>query len=112
MSRNTCPHGCWPSPIKADHVAAAGRKFADLCTDPATPDTLYWNESRPDEAGRCTIMRQRPGEPCETLLGAPWSARSAVHEYGGGTFTVHGGALWFVNAADQAVYRRDADGAI
>lgn len=112
MSRTTRSYGCWPSPITAGHVAAAGRRFADLCTDPAEPGTLYWNESRPDEAGRCTLMRQPAGGACENLLDAPYNARSAVHEYGGGTFAVHAGTLWFVNGADQAIYRRAVDGAV
>lgn len=112
MSRTTCRYGCWPSPIKAEHVAAAGRKFADLCVDPAAPDTLYWSESRPEEAGRCTIMRQRRGEACASLLEVPYGARSAVHEYGGGTFTAYAGAVWFVNGDDQAIYRHGPDGAL
>ncbi len=112
MSHEVRPYGSWPSPINAHDVAAAGRKFADLCADPAEPAILYWSESRPEENGRCTLMRQRPGAACESLLDAPYSALSAVHEYGGGSFAVYGGVLWFVNAADQSIYRRSADGAI
>ena len=112
MSRATYPYGCWPSPIKADHVAAAGCKFSELCVDSTAADTLYWSESRPQEAGRCTIMRQRPGEIAQSLLDAPYSARSAVHEYGGGTFTVHNGTVWFVNSEDQSIYRRMPDGSL
>src|SRR5699024_4649328 len=40
------------------------------------------------------------------------SARAAVHEYGGGAFTVQDGVVWFVNAVDQAIHRRDANGTI
>lgn len=112
MSRTTRRYGCWPSAIGSDYVAAAGRKFADLSVDPAAPDTLYWVETRPDEGGRCTLVRQSPGGACETLLDAPWSARSSVHEYGGAVFAVHGGVLWFVNAQDQAIYQRATDGGI
>ena len=38
------------------------------------------------------------------LLPAPFSARSRVHEYGGGEFLVAEGRLFFVNDADQDVY--------
>lgn len=113
-------YGSWPSAIRAGHVAAAGRKFADLQIDPARhdPAVLYWIESLPEEGGRNTIMRLTLDDgPAETagaqsLLKAPCSARSAVHEYGGGAFTVYDDILWFVNSTDQAIWRRSADGAL
>ncbi|GAA2949977.1 prolyl oligopeptidase family serine peptidase [Microbacterium luteolum] len=40
------------------------------------------------------------------ILPAPWSARSRVHEYGGGAWTADAdGTLYFVDAGDQRVYR-------
>jgi dipeptidyl aminopeptidase/acylaminoacyl peptidase len=111
-------YGSWPSAIHAGHVAAAGRKFADMQIDPVrlAPTVLYWAESCPEEAGRNTIMRlvldDGPAETAgaESLLDAPYSARSAVHEYGGGAFTVHDDTLWFVNSADQAIWQRSPEG--
>lgn len=105
------PYGSWPSSISAAHVAAAGRKFTELAVDrgAANGPRLYWLESRPEEAGRNTIMALAE-HGAQSCLDAPASARSAVHEYGGGAFTVHAGFIWFVNAADQAVWMRDCDG--
>ena len=41
------------------------------------------------------------------MLRAPWSARSRVHEYGGGAWTADDdGTLYFVDAGDQRVYRQ------
>ena len=107
-------YGSWPSSIRAAHVAAAGRRFTDLAVDPAAPagEGLYWLESRPAEAGRNTIMRRTADGGVESLLAAPTGARSAVHEYGGGAFTVHAGVVWFVDAADQAIRQRDTTGAL
>ncbi|MES1950579.1 peptidase S9 prolyl oligopeptidase active site domain-containing protein [Salinisphaera sp. S4-8] len=111
--RDIRPYGSWPSAITADNVAAAGRKLSDVCIDRAraTPGP-YWIESRPEEAGRNTIMALEAQGAAVSLLDAPLSARSAVHEYGGAAFTVHDGTLWFVNAADQVIYRRAVDGTI
>ncbi|MES1929253.1 S9C family peptidase [Salinisphaera dokdonensis CL-ES53] len=109
--RSVRAYGSWPSPITADHVAAAGRKLTDIRVDRAAEaPVLYWIESRPDEAGRNTIMRLDDDGEAQSLLDAPASARSAVHEYGGAAFTVHAGTVWFVNAADQAIWRRAPDG--
>jgi len=112
--KQTRAYGSWPSPVTPAHVAAAGRKFADLKVDAAAPGqpVLYWIESRPQEAGRNTIMCKTADGAPESLLDAPLSARSAVHEYGGGAFTVHAGTVWFVNAEDQAIWQRTPHGGL
>ena len=37
----------------------------------------------------------------------PFSARTRVHEYGGGAFLVHQGVVFFSNYSDQRLYRQD-----
>jgi dipeptidyl aminopeptidase/acylaminoacyl peptidase len=68
---------------------------------------VYISESRPEEAGRAAIVKllssPEPATP-EDVLPAPYSARSRVHEYGGGAFSVRAGHLVFVNDTDQALY--------
>lgn len=111
-------YGSWPSAIRAGHVAAAGRKFTELQVDRAADQAsvVYWVESRPDEAGRNTVMCLTLDDGAaetmgaEPLIEAPYSVRSAVHEYGGGAFTVHAGTMWFVNAADQDIWERSDQG--
>lgn len=95
-------HGLWPAPITAVDVAKASRRFGLVQGD---GDWVYWTEGRPEEKGRQALMRHSPEavEPQE-LLPAPWSARSRVHEYGGGEFLAAGDVVYFVNDADQDVY--------
>ena len=50
------------------------------------------------------ILRAKDGE-IEEALPPPFSARSRVHEYGGGEFLVAGDTVYFVNDKDQQVYR-------
>lgn len=49
---------------------------------------LYWQEQRPQEKGRTTLLRRRAGAPVdaapEELTPGDWNLRSRVHGYGGG----------------------------
>ena len=66
---------------------------------------VYWTEGRPEERGRQALLRSPiGGRRPEELLAAPWSARSRVHEYGGGEFLAAGEHVYFVHDADQDVY--------
>jgi dipeptidyl aminopeptidase/acylaminoacyl peptidase len=95
------PFGTWASPLDAASVARGARRFGRLQADGGW---LYWTEGRPEERGRQTLMRARPGSEPEEILRQPFSARSRVHEYGGGEFLAAGDDIYFVNDADQDVY--------
>ncbi|MBO0763068.1 MAG: S9 family peptidase [Hyphomicrobiaceae bacterium] len=99
--RTTLPFGIWPSPVSAGLAARASRRIGLLQSDGAA---LYWSESRPEEQGRQAIVRVGREGAREDILPAPYSARSRVHEYGGGEFLAAGGAVYFVNDRDQQVY--------
>ncbi|MGI9383968.1 MAG: S9 family peptidase, partial [Methyloligellaceae bacterium] len=101
MTRKTRPFGGWPSPISAAMAAGKSLRFGSLCAD---GQALYWSEGRPEEAGRSAIMRALPDGVVAEILPAPWSARSKVHEYGGGEFTVLDGICFFVDAETQDLY--------
>lgn len=73
-------YGSWPSPISAAEVAG-GRLRIALPT--IHGDQVWWQEDRPGEGGRTTIVRVGPDGAPVTLLPAPWAARTRVHEYGG-----------------------------
>ena len=98
-------YGTWPSPISAD---AVGGQTLRLQLVQASGPWVYWSEGRPSEGGRVVLMRARSSGRPEELLPAPFSARSRIHEYGGGEFLVAGDRIFFVNDADQQVYEMRA----
>ncbi|MFT5082434.1 MAG: dipeptidyl aminopeptidase/acylaminoacyl peptidase [Lentisphaeria bacterium] len=97
------PYGSWLSPISADMVAGKTPKISEtqLCGK-----RIFWCESLPDEKGRVAIMMQDDsGSQC--ILPRPLSAKSKVHEYGGGAYCVNENTLYFVLADDQCIYRAE-----
>ncbi len=101
------PYGTWKSPIGTDALTA---KSISLGPVEAQDGRLFWPESRPAEGGRTTLMmlegtppdsRQKPRE----LVPAPYNIRSQVHEYGGTAHIIAGNTVYFVNLADQRLYR-------
>lgn len=93
------PYGSWSSPVTAELIVSAAVGLGDVWVDEAR---TWWSELRPTEAGRVELVRDGVD-----LLGAPWSARTRVHEYGGGAWWVHAGSVFFANWADQRLYRLD-----
>ena len=112
MSRGAPPHleRLWPSPISAASVATAGLRFEALQLAGAD---AYWVEGRPSEGGRCALVRRdvRGVEPARDLVSAPYSARTFVHEYGGGALLATRSHVVFSNAADGRLYRAGNGGA-
>ncbi|MGH2538118.1 MAG: S9 family peptidase [Candidatus Promineifilaceae bacterium] len=96
------PYGAWESPITADLIVSSTRNLDSVMLD---GEDTYWLEGRPAEGGRSVIVRRRADGHLEDVLPAPYSARSRVHEYGGGAYTLAAGIVYFVNFDDQRVYR-------
>ena len=99
------PTGSWPTPITSELVVRAAARLGEVVVD---GDDVWWSESRPAEGGRSVIVRRSADGTVTDVLPAPWNARTRVHEYGGGAWTVSGGTLWFTEFADQRLYRLDA----
>jgi dipeptidyl aminopeptidase/acylaminoacyl peptidase len=97
------PYGSWESPITAELIAASAVTLADTAVD---GDDVYWLEGRPAEAGRYVIVRRTPDGKTADVTPAGYNVRTTVHEYGGGSFLVHNGVVYFSNFADQRVYRQ------
>lgn len=106
----TLPYGSWPSPIAASDIAGGSPRL-DGARFVGPGAEIWWSESVPAEKGRTAVVRQA-GDDAEVLLPAPWSARSRVHEYGGGAWTTTSdGELLFVEGSDQRVHRMTVGGA-
>jgi dipeptidyl aminopeptidase/acylaminoacyl peptidase len=114
VSKPEVPYGDWPSPITAADVARSGLRLSFVTT--IGGDT-WWQEGRPDEGGRSTVVCHAAGGKQTTLLPAPWNARTRVHEYGGRSYlpvprpggktggkSTRGRAIAFANYADQRLY--------
>ncbi|MGH8225047.1 MAG: prolyl oligopeptidase family serine peptidase [Gammaproteobacteria bacterium] len=92
----------WVSPLSAETVAAG----ACLLAEPwVGEDAFYWLQSLSAEGGRVTVMTASADAGPRSLIPAPYSVRSRVNEYGGGAWAVAADAVWFVNEADQGLYR-------
>jgi hypothetical protein len=99
----TLPYGAWRSPITSDLIVAQAIGLGDIIDDGAD---IYWIEGRPSEGGRNVLVRRGPAGSVEDITPPPFSARTRVHEYGGGAATVHGGLAFFSNFSDQRLYRQ------
>ncbi|MBX6768352.1 MAG: prolyl oligopeptidase family serine peptidase, partial [Actinomadura rubrobrunea] len=106
-ARATLPYGSWPSPISAADVARARLR---LGFPTVHGSDVWWQETRPEEGGRTTVIHLRDGQRTE-VLPAPWNARTRVHEYGGRSYLPvpvdDGYALVFSHYEDQRLHRLD-----
>ncbi|MBD3309239.1 prolyl oligopeptidase family serine peptidase [candidate division KSB3 bacterium] len=103
---HTAPYGAWKSPITSDLIAAGTIRLGQIVLDHGA---IYWLEMRPAEGGRYVIVRQTPDGHVTDMTPPPLNARTRVHEYGGGAFTVAQGTIYFSNFSDQRLYRQTND---
>ncbi|HEY9633349.1 MAG TPA: S9 family peptidase [Coleofasciculaceae cyanobacterium] len=100
------PYGSWKSPITADLIVAGTIGLGQIALD---GEDVYWIEGRPAEAGRNAIVRRTADGKITDVTPSPFNARTRVHEYGGGAFTVKDGTVYFSNFADQRLYKQTPD---
>ncbi len=96
-------YGNWSSKISAQLIVSDSISIDEA---KQTADSLYYIERRPQEAGRCVIIKITDNKAID-VLPAPYSARSRVHEYGGGCYHVYENLLFFINDIDQDIYLVD-----
>ncbi len=97
------PYGSWKSPITTDLITDQSISLIELAPD---GEDIYWIESHPKEGGRYTIMRRTTDGKITECTPPEFNARTTVHEYGGGAFTVSKGIIYFTNFKDQHLYRQ------
>lgn len=100
-------YGTWKSPITSDLIVTAGVGVGQVQLD---GEVVYWTEGRPSEGGRAAIVRRTAEGVIEDVTPLPYNARTGVHEYGGGSYAVSGGVVYFTHFADQRVYKTTPDG--
>ncbi|MCI0897931.1 MAG: S9 family peptidase [Chloroflexi bacterium] len=103
----TAPYGSWQSPITTDLIVSGSIGLGQLALD---GEDIYWVEMRPSEGGRMVLVKRTPDGGIVDITPESFSVRTRVHEYGGGAFLVHQGAVYFSNYADQRMYRQDQGG--
>jgi dipeptidyl aminopeptidase/acylaminoacyl peptidase len=97
------PYGSWKSPVTSDMIVSGTIRLEQIVID--GPD-IYWIENRPKEGGRYVIVRHSPDTLSTDITPPHFNARTRVHEYGGGSFTVVEGTTYFSNFDDQRLYRQ------
>ncbi len=96
------PYGAWVSPITSDFIVSQTIRLGGIQLD---GKDIYWLEGRPTEGGRSVIVRQTPDGGITDVLPQPFNARTRVHEYGGASYLVYEGIVYFSNFSDQRLYR-------
>ena len=102
-SPKIAPYGSWKSPITSSMMASETITLRQAALD---GKNIYWSEMRQTEGGHYVIVRRTPDGRTTDVTPPSFNARTRVHEYGGGDFTVANGAVYFSNFADQRLYRQ------
>ncbi|MEG4278448.1 S9 family peptidase [Microcoleus sp. MON1_C1] len=95
------PYGSWKSPISSDLIVSGTVGLGQIAID---GDDIYWVEGRPSEAGRSVLVRRTPDGTISDVTPPPFNVRTRVNEYGGASFAVAGGVVYFSHFADQRIY--------
>ncbi|MEZ2240943.1 prolyl oligopeptidase family serine peptidase [Microcoleus sp.] len=99
-------YGSWKSPINSDLIVSGTVGLGQIAMD---GEDIYWVEARPSEAGRNVIVRRTPDGKISDVTPQPFNVRTRVHEYGGASFVVASGVVYFSHFADGRIYYQKLD---
>lgn len=100
QKKTAVSYGGWPSLISSQLILSDSISIDE---PKQTEKSILYIERRPREGGRCVIVKVID-DVAHDILPAPFSARSRVHEYGGGSYCVAEDLIYFVNDSDQEIY--------
>lgn len=100
----TAAYGSWSSPITSDLISSGAIRLGSVAL---VGDELYWLESRPTDGGRYVLVRRGAGGSTQDVTPPDSNVRTRVHEYGGASYLVGDGAIFYSNFSDQRLYRLD-----
>ena len=93
------PYGCWKSPITSDLIVANASVYRKSALMAAMSTGLNPGRRRADAS---VVVRYLPGSTKgQDMVPQPFNARTRVHEYGGGAWTIAEGTIYFSNYEDQ-----------
>jgi dipeptidyl aminopeptidase/acylaminoacyl peptidase len=104
MIKQIANYGGWKSPISAQKIANGSISLSQVIKD---EKDIYWVEGRPSQGGRSVIVRCNSKGVIADAISENHNARTRVHEYGGGSYDVSRGVIYYSNFADQRIYRQD-----
>lgn len=99
-------YGSWKSPITSDLIVSGSVSLKETVCD---RNNIYWLEGRPSEGGRNVIVCCDDKGKMTDVTPQPFNVRNRVHEYGGGSFLVVEGTVYFTNYKDQRIYVQKPD---
>ena len=102
----TASYGSWKSPITSDLIVAGTIGLGGVAFD---GEDIYWLEGRPTEGGRNVLVRRTTDGRTKDITPPPFNVRTRVHEYGGGSYLIVDGTIYFSNFADQRIYKQTPD---
>ena len=101
------PYGSWVSPITAEALADAQIGFGNLRN---FNGDLYWTENVPATGGANGLFRMSDAATATRVVPDGANVRTRVHEYGGAPYVVVADTIYYVELADQRLYRLEAGG--
>jgi len=102
----TASYGSWKSPITSELIASETVRLSDVVLDGRD---VFWVEMRSSEGGRNVIVRCTPTGRKIDITPADFNVRTRVHEYGGRSYIVNDGDIYFSNFSDQRIYCQQPD---
>jgi dipeptidyl aminopeptidase/acylaminoacyl peptidase len=101
------PYGSWKSPVTAELISSSEIGLEQIRID---GEDIYWIERRAHEGGRKVIVRRFSDGSVADVTPIGFNARTRVHEYGGGDYSIANRTIVFSNFADQRLYLQNIAG--